>query len=81
MKKGEKLRSPVEAWPSELVFFGRVTNMLRGMCSRLEVSYPYLKTMALAARETLKESVPPEEQAPEFVQYFASIVNADKIYE
>jgi aarF domain-containing kinase len=76
LKKGEKLRSPVEAWPSELVFFGRVTNMLRGMCSRLEVSYPYLKTMALAARETLKESVPPEEHATEFVHPSAAAVNS-----
>jgi CubicO group peptidase (beta-lactamase class C family) len=63
IKKGQKLRSPVEAWPSELVFFGRVTAMLRGMCSRLDVSYPYLKTMAMAARETLMADVPVEEHA------------------
>ena len=58
VEKGQKLRNPVDAWPSELIFFGRVTNMLRGMCSRLEVSYPYLGTMARAATQTLKGSVP-----------------------
>ena len=63
LKKGQKLRSPVEAWPSELVFFGRVTAMLRGMCSRLDVRYPYLQTMAMAARATLIESVPAEEHS------------------
>lgn len=63
VEKGQKLRSPVDAWPSELIFFGRVTNMLRGLCSRLDVSYPYLRTMAMAARETLLEDVPREEHA------------------
>lgn len=63
VKKGQKLRSPVEAWPSELVFFGRVSAMLRGMCTRLDVSHPYLQTMAMAARETLRASVPIEEHA------------------
>jgi CubicO group peptidase (beta-lactamase class C family) len=67
VKKGQKLRSPVEAWPSELVFFGRVTAMLRGMCSRLDVSYPYLKTMALAARETLLADVPLKEHATDLI--------------
>lgn len=67
LKKGQKLRSPVEAWPSELVFFGRVSAMLRGMCSRLDVSYPYLKTMAMAARETLIESIPEDERAVDVV--------------
>lgn len=67
LKKGEKLRNPVEAWPSELVFFGRVTNMLRGLCSQLNVRYPYLKTMAAAARETLQESVPKEEHAAQLI--------------
>lgn len=69
LKKGEKLRSPVDAWPSELVFFLRVTAMLRGLCSRLEVSYPYLKTMAMAAKNTLQTSVPEEEHATDFIHY------------
>mmetsp|Transcript_19337 Transcript_19337/g.28197 ORF Transcript_19337/g.28197 Transcript_19337/m.28197 type:complete len:456 (+) Transcript_19337:220-1587(+) len=37
--------------------------MLRGLCSRLDVRYPYLSTMADAARITLAESVPLEERA------------------
>ena len=41
MPKGGKLRSPVDAWPPELVFFTRVTAMLRGLCSSLEVRHPY----------------------------------------
>ena len=42
LKKGDKLRNTVEAWLSELVFFGRVTNMLRGLCSQMNASYLYL---------------------------------------
>ena len=61
--KGGKLRSPVDAWPPELVFFTRVTAMLRGLCSSLEVRHPYLSTMASAARVTLREAVPQAEHA------------------
>jgi aarF domain-containing kinase len=75
LQKGQKLRNPVEAWPSELVFFGRVTNMLRGMCSRLDVSYPYLQTMAVAARETLRSSVPQEEHAVDLIHPSASAIS------
>jgi hypothetical protein len=32
------LRNPVEAWPAELLFFFRVTLLLRGLCSKLEAS-------------------------------------------
>jgi aarF domain-containing kinase len=67
VQKGQKLRSPVEAWPAELVFFGRVTNLLRGLCSRLDVRYPYLHTMAIAARKTLQDSVPAEERATQLI--------------
>jgi len=63
INKNGKLRNPVEAWPSELVFFGRVTAMLKGMCSHLNIRHPYLKTMAGAACKTLIESVPEEERA------------------
>jgi len=65
--KKQKLRNPVDAWPAELIFFGRVTNMLRGLCSRLEVRYPYLETMAVAAGQTLKELVPVEERADQLI--------------
>ena len=61
-KRG-KLRSPVDAWPAELIFFTRVSAMLRGLCSRLEVPYPYLGTMAGTARQALREAVPENEQA------------------
>lgn len=74
LQKGQKLRSPVEAWPSELVFFGRVSAMLRGMCSRLDVSYPYLRTMAMAAKETLIISVPEKERAISVVHPSAGLV-------
>jgi predicted unusual protein kinase regulating ubiquinone biosynthesis (AarF/ABC1/UbiB family) len=67
LHNGQKLRNPVEAWPAELVFFGRVTNLLRGLCSRLDVRYPYLHTMARYARKTLQESVPAEERATQLI--------------
>ena len=63
VSKGQKLRNPVDAWPSELIFFTRVSAMLRGLCSRLEVRYPYLACMAEAASETLRESIPKHEHA------------------
>jgi CubicO group peptidase (beta-lactamase class C family) len=64
---GQSLRNPVEAWPAELVFFGRVTNLLKGLCSRLGVRYPYLFTMAQAARMTLREAVPLSEHATQLI--------------
>ena len=69
LSKGQKLRNPVDAWPSELIFFGRMTNMLRGLCSQLDVSYPYLQTMASAAKETIKASVPLDEHADDLVHH------------
>eukprot|EP00977_Amphora_coffeiformis_P021101 scaffold8828_cov204-Amphora_coffeaeformis.AAC.22 len=63
LERGQKLRNPVDAWPSELIFFTRVTAMLRGLCSRLDVRYPYLETMAKAASRTLRESIPEHERA------------------
>jgi len=77
LSKGQKLRNPVEAWPSELVFFGRVTNMLRGLCSQLDISYPYLKTMAEAAKETIKASVPLDEHADGLVHHSANTVSTN----
>lgn len=74
LKKGQKLRSPVDSWPSELIFFGRVTAMLRGMCSRLDVSYPYLRTMSMAARGTICASVPTGEHATAVVHPSADLV-------
>lgn len=62
-QKKQKLRNPVDAWPPELIFFTRVSAMLRGLCSRLEVRYPYLQCMANAASETLRKAVPAHEHA------------------
>ena len=67
IEKNTKLRNPVDAWPSELIFFTRVTAMLRGLCSKLEVRYPYLATMAEAASETLRHAVPEHERAVELI--------------
>ena len=60
---GGRRRNPVDAWPAELVFFTRVSAMLRGLCSSLEVRHPYLATMAASARVTLRETVPRAEHA------------------
>jgi len=65
LQKGQKLRNPVDAWPQELIMYGRVTNMLRGLCTALEVEYPYLKTMAMAARKTLNDEIPASEKVIE----------------
>jgi len=75
LSKGQKLRNPVEAWPSELVFFGRVTNMLRGLCSQMNISYPYLKTMATVSKEAIISSVPLNEHADALIHSSASNVN------
>jgi len=63
MDTKEKRRNPVDAWPAELIFFGRAMNMLRGLCSRLEVRYLYFETMAVAAKQTRMDDVPVEERA------------------
>uniref|UniRef100_A0A7S1B696 Beta-lactamase-related domain-containing protein n=1 Tax=Corethron hystrix TaxID=216773 RepID=A0A7S1B696_9STRA len=68
-----KLRNPVDAWPAELIFFTRVTAMLRGLCSRLEVPYPYLRTMAATARTALIDAVPPHERASDTVRPMPSL--------
>ena len=35
-----KPKKPVDAWPSELVFFLRVTGLLKGLCSSLDLEFP-----------------------------------------
>jgi len=49
------------------VFFFRVTGLLRGLASSLDIEYPYLKTMATAALETIKAATPQEERAKSFL--------------
>jgi aarF domain-containing kinase len=75
VQKGQKLRNPVDAWPAELVFFGRVTNMLKGLCSRLDVAHPYLNTMANAARQTLREAVPIDDRADRLIHSSADTID------
>ena len=62
-KQAPRLRRPIEAWPSEFVFFFRVNGLLRGLCSTLEVDIPYLDVMAQAAKDTLRDAVPREQWA------------------
>merc|ERR1711959_315181 len=45
-KKPRHLRNPVEAWPSELIFFLRTMLLLRGLCSELEVKIPIMELMS-----------------------------------
>jgi len=62
-KEAPRLKRPIEAWPSEFVFFFRVNGLLRGLCSALEVDMPYLDVMAEKAKEALKEAVPRDQWA------------------
>jgi len=57
MDKNQERRNLVDAWSAEVIFFGRVMNMLRGLCSRLEVRYPYFETMvfSMAANSSSRE--------------------------
>ncbi|KAK3274048.1 hypothetical protein CYMTET_17746, partial [Cymbomonas tetramitiformis] len=61
----EEPRRPVEAWPSELVFFFRVTALLKGLVSEFDLEYPYLHVMAAAAKDTLLASPPPGPALPD----------------
>lgn len=62
-KDRPKTKRPIDAWPGELVFFLRVTGLLKGLCSTMDVKYPYLKTTALVARETIKNSFEENQRA------------------
>jgi len=71
-KANPRTKRPVDAWPGELVFFVRVIGLLKGLCSSMEVRYPYLKTTAAVALETLKNAISKEDQA-------AGLFNADTL--
>lgn len=62
-----RVKRPVDAWPGDLVFFFRVTGLLKGLCSTLEMEFPYLKTMADSAKKTVEASVPEEEHATSII--------------
>jgi len=47
---------------------------LKGLCSRLDVAYPYLTTMAGAARETLKAAVPITDWATQIIHASADAI-------
>ena len=49
----KRLKSPIEAWPSELVFFSRTLVLLRGMASNVGARVPLMEIMAERAREAL----------------------------
>lgn len=68
-KEVSRVKRPIEAWPGDLVFFFRVTGLLRGLCSTLEMEFPYLKTMAQSAAQTVQACVPLEEHAKSVVYY------------
>lgn len=57
------LRNPVESYPSQLLFFLRVTLLLRGLCSSLNVTLPYLSILSPYAKLTLVQRVPLQEHA------------------
>jgi hypothetical protein len=51
-------RNPVEAWPAELLFFFRVTLLLKGMCCELGVRLKYMSVLAPYARIALIRAHP-----------------------
>ena len=51
-------RNPVEAWPPDLLFFFRVTLLLKGMCCELGVRLKYMSVLAPYARLAMIQSVP-----------------------
>merc|ERR1711977_675781 len=55
-KNAPQVKKPLDAWPAELVFFGRVTGLLKGLCSNLDLEFPYLEVMANAAVKTVRDS-------------------------
>ncbi|KJE88683.1 ABC1 family protein [Capsaspora owczarzaki ATCC 30864] len=56
-------RNPVDSWPGELVFFFRVTQLLRGLCSAVDVRLPYLSVMTPYARLALLDKFPHSQHA------------------
>jgi len=56
-------KNPVDAYPGDLLFFIRATELLHGLGARLRVRTPYLKIIAPFAKQALIDSVPPSLQA------------------
>jgi hypothetical protein len=53
-------RNPVEAWPSELLFFFRAILLLRGLGASLGARLPYLATISPTARLAILQQYPRE---------------------
>lgn len=54
----EEEERKLDAWPSELMFFLRASELLQGLASQLRVRYSFMGTMAAAARNGLRMRVP-----------------------
>ena len=54
----EEEERKLDAWPSELMFFLRASELLQGLASHLRVRYSFMGTMAAAARNGLRQRVP-----------------------
>jgi aarF domain-containing kinase len=57
----------VTAWPAELMFFLRVSELLQGLCAQLETRHAFMHTMAHAARLAATERFPREQHARHLV--------------
>ena len=60
-------RNPVEAWPPELLFFFRVTLLLKGMCCELGARLKYMTVLAPYARMALLRSFPTSQHSKQIV--------------
>jgi CubicO group peptidase (beta-lactamase class C family) len=72
------LRNPIEAWPGELMFFFRVSFLLRGLAAVLGVRLPYLKLLSPFAATTLLKAVHPTEHATRIVHASAAAEGDEK---
>jgi len=61
--KSSGRKNPVDAYPGDLLFFIRATELLHGLGARLRVRTQYLQIIAPFAKTALLEAVPPSERA------------------
>lgn len=55
-RKRLKLRAPINSFPGDLLFFFRALDLLRGLCSRLEVIQKPLEILSISARQALEDA-------------------------
>lgn len=65
--KKREMRSPIDSFPGDLVFFFRSLGMLRGLAVTLGVRHSYLETLRPFARHALHASCPEDERIKEHV--------------